>query len=83
MSAHRARHRVPAGSPPAGTQRSARELIDTLGCADREGGRASRRRGADETATVVVRCDFKPERVLVDPDVRVLQLNRKQAVAKL
>lgn len=56
MSAHRARHRAPAGSPPAGTQRSARELIDTLGCADRDrtGGRATRRQRADETPTVFV-----------------------------
>lgn len=39
--------------------------------------------GKDQTETVVVRCDFEPEQVVVDPDVRVLQLNRKQAVAKL
>jgi len=28
-------------------------------------------------------CDFKPERIVVDPDVRVLQLRRKLAVATL
>ncbi|HET9253291.1 MAG TPA: ABC transporter permease subunit [Candidatus Eisenbacteria bacterium] len=39
--------------------------------------------GKDETETVVVRCDFEPDQVVVDPDVRVLQLNRKLAVAKL
>ena len=53
MSAHRARHRAPAGSPPAGMQRSARELIDTLGCADRNGGRGSHRGRADEAPTVL------------------------------
>jgi hypothetical protein len=45
--------------------------------------RASVSPGKEETATVVVRCDFKPEKVIADPDVRVLQLKRKQAVAKL
>jgi len=36
-----------------------------------------------ETKTVTIRCPFEPERVLVDPDAVVLQLNRKNAVAKL
>jgi hypothetical protein len=38
---------------------------------------------AGETKDVTVRCDFDPDRVLVDPDVLVLQLRRKSAVAKL
>ena len=38
---------------------------------------------AGESRTVTVRCDFEPERLVVDPDVRVLQLKRKQAVAAL
>ena len=36
-----------------------------------------------EARTVTLHCDFKPERVVVDPDVRVLQLRRKLAVATL
>jgi ABC-type transport system involved in multi-copper enzyme maturation permease subunit len=36
-----------------------------------------------ETKPFTIRCDFEPERVVVDPDVRVLQLKRKQAVATL
>jgi hypothetical protein len=38
---------------------------------------------AGESRLVTVRCDFEPERLVVDPDVRVLQLKRKQAVAAL
>ncbi|HEU5310863.1 MAG TPA: M1 family aminopeptidase, partial [Candidatus Eisenbacteria bacterium] len=45
--------------------------------------RAVVRPGKGETETVVMRCNFEPEQVVVDPDVRVLQLNRKQAVTKL
>jgi len=36
--------------------------------------------GAGESQEVVIRCDFEPERVLVDPDALVLQLQRKLAV---
>ncbi|MCP3099063.1 hypothetical protein LZ198_09295 [Myxococcus sp. K15C18031901] len=39
--------------------------------------------GAGETAEVTVRADFEPERWVVDPDVRVLQLRREQAVLAL
>lgn len=52
MSAHRARHRAPAGSPPAGMQRSARELIDTLGADDRDRGRGTRQRVDEETGVL-------------------------------
>ena len=38
---------------------------------------------AGESKTVTIHCDFKPEHVVVDPDVRILQLKRKQAVASL
>ena len=37
--------------------------------------------GASQTLTL--HCAFAPEKVVVDPDVRVLQLQRKQAVATL
>jgi hypothetical protein len=32
---------------------------------------------------VTVPCDFEPARLVVDPDVRVLQLKRKLATAAL
>lgn len=35
---------------------------------------------AGESQEVVIRCEFEPERVLVDPDALVLQLQRKLAV---
>jgi hypothetical protein len=31
---------------------------------------------------VTIRSDFEPERIVVDPDVRVLQLRRERAVHK-
>jgi ABC-type transport system involved in multi-copper enzyme maturation permease subunit len=45
--------------------------------------RASVTLGAGESKTATIHCAFAPERVVVDPDVRVLQLQRKQAVATL
>ncbi len=39
--------------------------------------------GAGESRTLTIRCAFQPERVVVDPDVRVLQLNRKLAETRL
>jgi ABC-2 type transport system permease protein len=39
--------------------------------------------GAGESRTLTIRCGFEPERVVVDPDARILQLKRKQAVATL
>ncbi len=39
--------------------------------------------GAGESRSLTLRCAFKPEKVVVDPDVRVLQLNRKLAEARL
>lgn len=39
--------------------------------------------GAGEKAEVTVRADFPPERWVVDPDVRVLQLRREVATLKL
>ncbi len=38
--------------------------------------------GAGESIEVVIRCDFEPERVVVDPDVLVLQRGREQAVRR-
>ncbi|HXV14469.1 MAG TPA: M1 family aminopeptidase [Candidatus Krumholzibacteria bacterium] len=39
--------------------------------------------GAGESKTLTIHCDFDPEKVVVDPDVRVLQLKRKHAFADL
>ena len=39
--------------------------------------------GAGEERRVEITCPFRPEKVIVDPDVKVLQLRRKAAVAKL
>jgi ABC-type Na+ efflux pump permease subunit len=39
--------------------------------------------GKGEAREVVVRCPFEPDRVVVDPDAKVLQLLRKSAQAKL
>jgi hypothetical protein len=39
--------------------------------------------GAGESKTLTIRCEFNPEKVVVDPDVRVLQLKRKHAFADL
>jgi hypothetical protein len=39
--------------------------------------------GAGGERTLTLSCPFDPSEVIVDPDVRVLQLNRKLAVAKL
>jgi len=36
--------------------------------------------GAGEERVVTIRSEFEPERIVVDPDVRVLQLRREQAV---
>jgi ABC-2 type transport system permease protein len=38
---------------------------------------------AGQERTVEILCAFQPERVVVDPDVKVLQLRRKAAVVKL
>jgi hypothetical protein len=39
--------------------------------------------GKAESRDVVILCPFEPERVLVDPDAKTLQLRRKSAAAKL
>jgi len=39
--------------------------------------------GAGEAKTVTIHCAFAPQHLVVDPDVRVLQLRRKQATATL
>jgi hypothetical protein len=50
---------------------------------DYRDARATVTLGAGESKRVTIRCGFDPESIVIDPDVRVLQLQRKQAVAKL
>jgi hypothetical protein len=38
--------------------------------------------GAGEKQTVTLDCDFEPERVIVDPDAKVLQLRRANAIVR-
>ena len=61
------------------------ERFDEKGIAvkDYKDARTSVTLGKGEAKDVVIHCDFKPEKVVVDPDVLVLQLRRKAAVAKL
>jgi ABC-2 type transport system permease protein len=39
--------------------------------------------GAGESRVIHIRCPFEPQRLVVDPDVNVLQLQRRAAVARL
>jgi hypothetical protein len=39
--------------------------------------------GPKQAARIVIRCDFEPERLVADPDFRVLQLERQKATAKI
>ena len=61
------------------------ERFDDKGVAkaDYKDARTDLTLAAGETKDVIVRCDFDPDRVLVDPDALVLQLRRKTATAKL
>jgi len=39
--------------------------------------------GPKQAARIVIRCGFEPERLVADPDFRVLQLERPKATAKV
>jgi ABC-type transport system involved in multi-copper enzyme maturation permease subunit len=72
----------------AGTGRMPVEVAAVRGerFAKKPGYREARRTvvlGAGEEKTVEIPCAFRPEKVVVDPDVKVLQLRRKTAIAKL
>jgi ABC-type transport system involved in multi-copper enzyme maturation permease subunit len=45
--------------------------------------RATTTLGKGESRELEISCDFEPESIVVDPDAKVLQLQRKTAVAKL
>jgi ABC-type transport system involved in multi-copper enzyme maturation permease subunit len=76
----------------AGTGRTAVEVAAARGERFDEAGhvspdyrdaRESVTLGAGESTEVTIRCDFLPERVVVDPDALVFQLLRKLAVVQL
>jgi ABC-2 type transport system permease protein len=64
----------------AGTGRMPVQVAAVAGSRD---ARATVTLGAGEWKTVSILCPFEPERIVVDPDVQVLQLRRKAAVAEL
>lgn len=59
------------------------ESVPTEPNPDYRDARATVTLAAGESKRVTIRCTFDPKKIVVDPDVRVLQLQRKQAVAKL
>jgi len=59
------------------------EVVPTEPNPDYRDARATVTLGAGESKSATIRCGFDPEQIVIDPDVRVLQLRRKQAVAKL
>jgi len=61
-------HAPPAASGQSPSYREARAAVSL---------------GAGESRTLTIHCAFPPQKIVVDPDVRVLQLRRKQAVATL
>jgi ABC-2 type transport system permease protein len=76
----------------AGTGRFPVEIAATRGPRYDEKGKASPAYrdarttvvlGAGESQVIHVRCAFEPQRIVVDPDVNVLQLQRRAAAARL
>jgi ABC-2 type transport system permease protein len=76
----------------AGTGRMPVEVAATRGPRFDDAGKASPEYrdarttvvlGAGESKLVRIRCPFEPERVVVDPDANVLQLQRRAAAAKV
>ena len=62
--------------------RGARFQADGTPAPDYREARATLVLGAGRSLPVTIRCDFEPRRLVVDPDVKVLQLHRKAAVAE-
>jgi len=50
---------------------------------DYKDSRATVSLGTGESKSLTIHCDFDPEKLTVDPDIRVLQLKRKQATTNL
>jgi len=74
-----------AGTIPVEVAAAKGERFDEKGDAklDYRDARATVTLGRGESKDVTIHCDFEPERVLIDPDALVLQLRRKNAVARL
>jgi len=62
--------------------RGERFAKDGSAATDYREARATVTLGKGESRDVVITCPFEPERVVVDPDAKVLQLRRKNAVVK-
>ena len=73
------------GTMPVTIAAAKGERFDDKGVSkvDYKDARAGLTLAAGEARDVTIHCDFDPDRVLVDPDVLVLQLRRNRAVAKL
>lgn len=65
---------------PGTVQAAAASEIEPKPARRYEDARTTITLGAGESQEVVIRCEFEPEVVLVDPDALVLQLQRKLAV---
>jgi hypothetical protein len=57
-------------------------FVDNKASPDYQEARTRVTLGAGESREVTIRCQFKPDRVLVDPDALVLQLGRKHAIVR-
>jgi len=73
------------GTMPVAIAAAKGDRFDERGVAkaDYKDARAEITLAAGETKDVSIHCGFDPDRVVVDPDVLVLQLRRKTATAKL
>jgi hypothetical protein len=56
---------------------------DGIESPDYRDARTSLTIGPGQEIPVTIRCDFEPDRVLPDPDARVLQLERARALRRL
>ena len=71
--------RCPSRSPPRAANGSPRTVRPTP---DYREARTTITLGKGEARDVVISCPFEPDRIVVDPDAKVLQLQRKNAVTK-
>jgi hypothetical protein len=74
-----------SGAPPVEVAAARGERFAKDGSAARsyQEARTTITLGKGQSREISLECPFKPDRVLVDPDAKVLQLQRKNAVAKL
>ena len=73
---------IGTGRTPVDVAVTAGEPFDTEGqpLGEYREARTTLTLGAGEERVVTIRSDFEPERIVVDPDVRILQLRRERAV---